>query len=219
MNKTESRVDERLTGAGIILPMPPAWESLSGSDNISALKEWGWKNEKLAQGLFGNGKIDSQTKEEGTFLSEFDNGTSFTEFGQYLFAPILGYYGAQIGENMYDTDLIAATAKRAGAERILNTPDRLLSTYMLMKLLGEEKTGSMNPEDFEKIIKDYKSEIVKNTLRELDKYYIKKEDAEKILEYAALQRVANVYKKNLEQLGKTKGYGIGYGILSRLYSI
>jgi len=187
-----SGIGETLTKAGIILPMPTEWQKLDSPQN---LEKWGWESEKLAQSLFGNGIIDPQTKEKGTFLSEFDNGTSFIEFGQYLLAPILGYFGAQIGENMWDANAIAATAKRAGAERILNTPDRLLSTYVLMKLLSGEKVAGISPEDFEKVIKDYKPEIVKNILKELEKSYMKKEDAERIFEYALLPRIAAEYKK------------------------
>ena len=193
MAESLSGSSDMLTKAGIILPMPPAWQKLESPQN---LEKWGWESKKLAQSLFGNGKIiDSQTKEKGTFLSEFDNGTSFIEFGQYLFAPILGYFGTQIGENMYDNDLTAANAKRSAGERILNTPDRLLSTYVLMKLLSGEKVVRISPEDFEKFIKNYKPEIVKNILKELEKDYMKREDAKKILEYVLLPRITAEYKK------------------------
>jgi len=125
----------RLGSLGIFLPVPTVWERLETPEN---LKKWGWESEKiLDKEIFGNPKLNQ--KGEPVYepiLSEFDNGTSFLEFGKYLFGVPAEWLGAQIGENCFDTDIIAATAKRAGAERIVNTPDRLLGIYILSTMLG-----------------------------------------------------------------------------------
>ena len=144
---------KELAGAGIILPFPIVWESI---EEPEPLKKWGWESEILDREIFGKPKGFSQNEYE-LILDEFNKGTSFLEFGKYLFGVLAEWLGAQIGENCYDTDIIAATAKRAGAERILNTPDRLLGIYILSTMLGDGGgVGGKPPE--EKGKPEYKKE-------------------------------------------------------------
>ena len=143
------QIPEKLGKAGIILPIPTTWEPIKNPEEN--LKKWGWESEILDREIFGRIKgFSSEGKPQyELILDEFNKGTSFLEFGKYLFGPLAEWLGAQIGENCYDTDLIAATAKRAGAERILNTPDRLLGTYILSTMLGDGGgVGGKPPEGY-----------------------------------------------------------------------
>jgi len=136
-----------LAKKGIILPFPTNWEPLDDPDK---LEKWGWKS-NLDTEIFGRIKgfsSDGKPQYE-LILDEFNKGTSFLEFGKYLFGPLAEWLGAQIGENWWDTNIAAATAKRAGMERILNTPDRLLGIYILSTMLGNGGgVGGKPPEGY-----------------------------------------------------------------------
>lgn len=141
--------------AGVMFPLPvpggTGWQNLGDEGAIKKLRSWGLPSNIYAEKFFtsakpkedliiGEGPEKRSVEKRDVFLSEFDNGTSFMEFGKFFLAPITGYVGAQIYENLFDTDIMSAVEKRSGAERILNTTDRVLEDLIYSKILAPRAT-------------------------------------------------------------------------------
>ena len=190
-----------LATKGIILPFPTNWEPLDDPDK---LEKWGWKS-NLDTEIFGRIKgfsSDGKPQYE-LILDEFNKGTSFLEFGKYLFGPLAEWLGAQIGENWWDTNIAAATAKRAGMERILNTPDRLLGIYILSTMLGNGGgVGGKPPEGY----KEGKGEGESEYMKEQKEYLRYLEDHIPYIQDSLYRNATGIVEGLVNYLKRHEGY-------------
>ena len=127
-----------LSSKGIFLQLPGAakgWIEVDGN-KLKVIDDLGYKSEeKLETPLFFT--TDPQGKRKASQVEAFDNGTAFSSMAAYLFSPLILWLGAQIGKNASISDRVAGGLTLIELERLINVTDRILSTYVLARLVGD----------------------------------------------------------------------------------
>jgi len=138
----------KLGGTGIIIPYPTAggWISID-TNKRQVIDELGYKSEeKLETPLFFT--TDPQTGKKKSQVEAFDNGTALSSMAAYLFSPLILWLGAQIGKNASISDRVAGGLTLIELERLINVTDRILSGYVIARLLGDSDSGVVGEEAY-----------------------------------------------------------------------
>jgi len=122
----------------VFLPLPAAGGWIQVDENKKkVIDDLAYKSEeKLETPLFFT--TDPEGKRKASQVEAFDNGTAFSSMAAYLFSPLILWLGAQIGKNASISDRAAGALTLIELERLINVTDRILSWYVIGRLLGPD---------------------------------------------------------------------------------
>lgn len=191
-------LSRELTAADVISQMLSRGRATQNIDEafLKAINDLSWKSEKFLGELFSNTTMKPSKDDKGkwtftptseSILACYDNGTSFTEVGQYFFGPFIAAGATRFAQEAYMQDITGGMAFQAELKQLSRTIEDY-TNLMIALQLGTPEKEKADEETLEK----YKAKV-KAMEGHIENYMSKMQE---------LQINLNTYAKAYERLYK-----------------